>query len=311
MDLRQLFSVLRAHALWIMLVTLSMIAAAIGFSVVASKTYTATTAVVVNFDGVETALPVAPSARGPIATQIDIASSHAVARKVVQRLGLHHNPEVRKRFLRAAHGIGQIDDWIASELLKDLAVRSLPESRVVEIRYSGADPRLAALIADAFAEAFIDMNLELHAEPARRSSAWREDQLNRLRLEMEQAQARFAAFRQENPGAMDDDVLAMQAQDVENAQRAYDIALQRYADVGANSHTNPTSVSILSKAVAPAQASNRTLTLNLAIGALLGLFVAVGVTLVREAISRRIRTETDVARDLGVLCLGVLDRAGV
>lgn len=86
--------------------------------------------------------------------------------------------------------------WMAGALLSDLDVEPLFGSRLVEISYSSTDPKIAALIANKFASAYIDENLNMIVDPARRTSAWFDEQLKSLRDKLEAAQEKLTTYQQ-------------------------------------------------------------------------------------------------------------------
>jgi uncharacterized protein involved in exopolysaccharide biosynthesis len=52
-------------------------------------------------------------------------------------------------------------------------------------------------VANAFAQAYIETNIELRVDPARQYAAWFDERLKTLRDNLEQAQARLSAYQQE------------------------------------------------------------------------------------------------------------------
>jgi uncharacterized protein involved in exopolysaccharide biosynthesis len=155
---------------------------------------------------------------------VDIATSNAVALRVASRLGLEETQEHRERFLRAAGGEGQFADWLAEELLKRLSIQPARESRVMQISYSAAAPRFAARVANAFAQAYVDMHLELNTGPARRNSAWLQEQVKILRGQVEQAQARLTDFQQRNQILSGDDKFDTEMQRFEDLSKQFSAA---------------------------------------------------------------------------------------
>lgn len=88
-------------------------------------------------------------------------------------------------------------DWLAGALSNDLVINPLLNSRIVEVSYLSADPKVAALIADRFADAYIATNLQMVTDPARKSKVWFDEQLKSLRLRLEDAQAELTAYQQQ------------------------------------------------------------------------------------------------------------------
>ena len=69
--------------------------------------------------------------------------------------------------------------WLAELLQKKLEVKPARESNVINIAYTGGDPDFAAAVANAFAQAYLDVNLDLKLAPARQYAAFFEEQTKR------------------------------------------------------------------------------------------------------------------------------------
>ncbi|MFZ5510857.1 MAG: Wzz/FepE/Etk N-terminal domain-containing protein [Pseudomonadota bacterium] len=98
--------------------------------------------------------------------------------------------------------------------------------------------------------------------------------------------------------------------EVDNAQRALDEAMQRAAQVRMESQVNQTNVSLLRSAVPPVNPSSPNLPLNLALAAVIGLVLSVGLALWRELSQRLVRGREDLKELLGVPVIGVLHAGG-
>jgi polysaccharide biosynthesis transport protein len=146
-----------------------------------------------------------------VATQVDIIRSHNVAAKVVDKLNLVKDPEWRAKY--EAHGEGAIRDWIAEMLLKHLDVKPSREGNTINIYYPASDRDAAAAYTNAFADAYVRTNLELKADPARRQSAWFDEQLQVLRHAFEAAQRRLSEYQRAQDIVGKDERL-----DIENAK---------------------------------------------------------------------------------------------
>jgi chain length determinant protein EpsF len=130
-----------------------------------------------------------------LATQTEIITSDRVAQKVVQLLKLDENPQVREQWRNATDGKGQLVVWLGKLLAQKLEVKPSRESDVINISFSAEDPTFAAMVANAFAQSYINTNLELKVEPARQYAQWFQLRATDLRAELEKTQARLAAFQ--------------------------------------------------------------------------------------------------------------------
>jgi len=110
-------------------------------------------------------------------------------------LHLDESPAVKVQWQEDTEGKGTITDWLAALLQKKLDVKPSRESNVININFSGADPKFAAAVANAFAQAYIDVNLELKVEPARQSATWFEGQTKVLRGKLDASQKALSSYQ--------------------------------------------------------------------------------------------------------------------
>ena len=94
------------------------------------------------------------------------------------------------------------------------------------------------------------------------------------------------------------DALDLLGQDVENARRSYDIALQEFYESSMKSQFNQSSVAILSPATAPQKSLDSSLVVRSIGAAILGLFLGIMLAVVAELLNRKVRTEEDVTDGL-------------
>jgi succinoglycan biosynthesis transport protein ExoP len=161
------------------------------------KVYTATASLVVNLQGADPVTGLALPSQlipGYLATQVDIISSHNVALKVVDILKL--TPSVSNAAGTNSDGRMSARDSQANTLLKNLDVQPSRESSVLYVTYKSRDPQIAARVANAFVQAYIQTNLELKTQPARETASWFDQQLGELRNNLAQAQTKLSSYQQ-------------------------------------------------------------------------------------------------------------------
>jgi chain length determinant protein EpsF len=199
MNIQQLLRILRARARVVLYTLLATFLLTLGVNLLLPKQYTASTAVLID---VKSPDPIAglvlPGMISPsyMATQVDIINSHRVAQRVVKLLHMDESPAIREQWLAQTEGKGQLVDWLAGLLAKNLDVRPSVQSNLININYSGVDPAFTAAVANAFGQAYIDINLELKVEPARQSAVWFEGQTKILRDKLEVAQSALSSHQQ-------------------------------------------------------------------------------------------------------------------
>lgn len=127
-----------------------------------------------------------------LATQIDVIESRAVALQVVRSLRIGDTPSLRADWQKESNGSGDYEAWVADLMSKGLKVKPSRESNVIEISYEGTDPRFAASMANAFAQAYIDTTVKFRVNPARQYSEFFEERAKLARSKLEQAQNALA-----------------------------------------------------------------------------------------------------------------------
>lgn len=179
----------------------AVVVATIVVSLLLPAQYTARTAIVVDVkspDPLMGAMLPAQLLPAYMATQVDIIDSDRVAQRVVSLLKMDQSPEVIQQWRDETGGHGSLVVWLGEQLRKKLEIKPSRESNVLSIDYSAPDAELAASIANAFADAYIDTNLELKVEPAKRYAQWFDERTSSLRQDLEAAQHRLSEYQQEH-----------------------------------------------------------------------------------------------------------------
>ncbi len=201
MTLQQFLLILRARYRVALLAFLVTVATTVAVSLYLPKQYTASAAVVVDVkspDAVTGMMLQGLMAPGYMATQVDIINSDRVAKDVIKLLKLDASPAVQQQWQEATEGKGQLIDWLAALLQKNLDVKPSRESNVINVTYTGTDPDFAAALANAFAQAYINVNLELRLAPARQYASFFEEQTKAARSKLEAAQKALSDYQQAN-----------------------------------------------------------------------------------------------------------------
>ena len=201
MTLQQFLLILRARYKVALLVFFITVGTATVLSLVLPKQYTAGAALVVDVkspDPLSGQMLMGLMAPGYMATQIDIINSDRVAKDVVRGLKMDQSPTIRQDWQDATDGQGELVDWIAALLQKKLDVKPSRESNVINVNYTGANPQFAAAVANAFAQAYINVNLDLRLAPARQYATFFEEQTKAARAKLDEAQSAMSAYQQRN-----------------------------------------------------------------------------------------------------------------
>ena len=190
------------HLLWLRKLLVLTVACAVVTAVTAAnlllpKTYVALASVVVDPKAVD---PItghaAPVTANPaqIATQLDVIASRNVALKVIDTLALTGDSRMVQQRPAQITEV-QWQALLVADLLGRLRVHPSRDSSVITIELAHPDRELAAALANGFAEAYLQANLELKLDPARRQTTWFDEQLRALRSTLEQSQQKLSDYQ--------------------------------------------------------------------------------------------------------------------
>ena len=216
MGLAQILRILRGRALLFTTVVLVVVTAVGLISLVTPKKYVAELGLVVALQGND---PMKDTALAPmlvptyLATQTEIIRSRNVAMKVIEKTGLAKDPTVIANF-KDSDSDTDMMSWLVDNVLLAVDAKTARSSNIIRISYGSTDPVVAAQMANAFADAYIQTSLELQVDPARRQVTWFEQQVAQLRDELVAAQGRLSKYQSDH-GVLGVDDARM---DVENAR---------------------------------------------------------------------------------------------
>jgi chain length determinant protein EpsF len=150
-----------------------------------------------------------------LATQVDIAGSDRVARRVVKELKLDADPEKHAAWLSTTGGNGDFIEWLAEQLHKRVTITPARDSSVITISATYDERKSAARVANAFAKAYVNTAIDLKVEPAKQFAGWFSERLRALQAELEAKQKRLSDYQAATGITATDERL-----DIENARLA-------------------------------------------------------------------------------------------
>ena len=148
-----------------------------------------------------------------IASQIQLLKSRETLLSVVDKLDLRSNDEFSSSspnplaLLLAVFSSGSasenqpnssLDDKIVSKLRKNLTAAQARDSRVISIKYKAGDAQTAADVANAIAKALVARRSGLAIEDTSDATKWLDQEIDRLRKDVLDAESKVANFRVEN-----------------------------------------------------------------------------------------------------------------
>jgi chain length determinant protein EpsF len=198
MSLQQFLSILIARKRYLFTIFAIVVVTTTMVSLILPRQYTAAATVLVDVkspDPVMGGFIQALTMPGYMATQNDIITSDRVALRVVKMMGFESDPASVQAWRDATGGRGTAAGYYAALLSKKLVVKPSRESNVISIEFTSGDPKAAADIANAFAEAYIATNVELMVEPAKQYANWFVERSKQVKERLENAQAALSAYQ--------------------------------------------------------------------------------------------------------------------
>ncbi len=133
-----------------------------------------------------------------IPTQTRLMTSREVAERAVKRLNLLENPEFGGRRTRMPWNRNGIVtpaiSRVAGELQRYIEVRPIRGTNLVELAYTAHSPQMAADVANALCDAYIDWNLESKFEVVGQASRFLTTQVEQLKNEIDQKEAQLQTY---------------------------------------------------------------------------------------------------------------------
>lgn len=219
-----LFGILRSR-FWLVasIVAITTLMAITG-SLLMSKRYSAATTVYVDANTVDQvsgmAAPTRETIRNMLASQTELIQSSQVVDRVIKDLKLAQDEDVQTDWQKATKGRGNIDDWLATVLLKSIKVTSSTDGTTIAIGAEWSSAERAAEIANGFANAYKAAALDLRTKPAQEYAERFASQVKEYKAKVEAAQNKLTSYQRESGIITSDERI-----DVEN-QRLQELSSQ-------------------------------------------------------------------------------------
>jgi len=199
-ELRHYLHVLRKRWRVLSFVLVASLVVAFVYTIRQPRVFEATCSLVIEssapqvLEGVKDVIEMAASSREFYATQYRIIRSREIAQMVIDRLALASDPTYGGN----ADGSKQPDQEVMLErLLTAVKVVGVRESRIANILVRDVNPARATRIANAFADIYIERNLDFKLEGARSAGSWLGEQTVGLRKQLETSEMDLYRFRKE------------------------------------------------------------------------------------------------------------------
>jgi capsular exopolysaccharide synthesis family protein len=272
-----------------------------------------------------------------VESQIETLKSDKIALAVIDKLRLWEDPEFIAKRTPLSYIIGLFSKPGAKkEMTKDvkrqiaagafsraLQVERQGRSYVAEISFTSTDPKKAATIANAVAEAYIVDQLGAKLQIAQRSSDWVDARVRKLHDRMDDADKALANFKSMNgiptnsddaPNGISQAVLGQRLHELEaaaqSARTTYETFLNRYTQsVEIQQQAFPvTEARVLADASPPLSKSGPKTGLILLLAVVAGGTLGLIGAFAREYVDRLVRSPRQIQRELRARVIGTIPK---
>jgi capsular exopolysaccharide synthesis family protein len=277
LNLHDLLRTALSHAKFIGYVTLAFIILGLAYAFFWPKTYEATTTVKVpdvsqSAQGMLRQLVPFSGSGDPIETYVQVCQSQTVAEDVAQALHLNTRPEYE----------GKSPQEITKTLLKSvIKVTNVKTSNVLSITARSRDPKLSADLANAWAQSFIKVNLDLSHRGAESKRVFLEDEAQQMRQRLANPDLRL-----NDESKADELIYAQLLQELQQAQ--------------IEAKVNDAGIVVVDSAEVPEKPVSPKKLLSLLLALLLGLAAGLQGAFFLERVQDRVKEEEPLRQSTGL-----------
>lgn len=139
-------------------------------------------------------------------SQVQILKSRPIAEIVIKKLDMLKNEaftQVKKPGFFSSEPEGTPAELAALEMdaalerfSESLTIEPILKSQIVKVSFDSSDKELAAKVANAVAEAYIENDLESRSQMTQRANAWLTERMDGLRKQLEESEKVLQAYRE-------------------------------------------------------------------------------------------------------------------
>ncbi|KKB09319.1 GumC family protein [Devosia chinhatensis] len=159
----------------------------------------------------EQSISVPAGTPGVVSSQIELLKSRDTLLRVIDQLDLRSVAEfnggnagfspmgmIAQLIGRRSSPPNSVDETVLNNLYERLTVVQERDSAIISVLVRSTDPQLAADIANAVASAHVARRADLSISDTAEASGWLLDEINRLRVSVQEAESAVAEFRVDN-----------------------------------------------------------------------------------------------------------------
>jgi receptor protein-tyrosine kinase len=253
-----------------------------------------------------------------VQTQAEILRQDALIEEVVRKLHLEDRPE----FLAGSHRWNRLaakSTWPApdaraavDQVRRHLQIVPLRGSSVIQIVSEARDPQLAANVANALAQTFIDQSIDARQHAARQTQVALSMELEDMRRKILESEAVLDGFGSQFGGKNGKGAATYSTleRELEANKAFYNVLWRRIDEARLASTVSQSNIRLVGPAQPAGHPYKPNLPLNLVVGAFGGLALGIAWVMMREQTSSVLHAPGEAAACLTVPELGAIPRAG-
>lgn len=141
-------------------------------------------------------------------SQLQILHSRSVVERVIRKLKLYDYPAMDPRRGKGGSSLfggkktnkqmseDQMTDALIGRVLAGLTITPIFRSRIVKVSFDSPDRELAAKVANAVVDAYIDNDFESRSEMTQRANVWLNERMEGIRKKLEASENALQHFRE-------------------------------------------------------------------------------------------------------------------
>lgn len=274
LNLHELLRIVLTHLNMILAVTLIAGGLAIAYVLLVAPTYEASTTVKVpdssqSMSGMMKELVPYAGGGDPVETFVEVAKSENVAGRVAKTLNLAQREDFQKAEMTTQ---GLVD-----ALQKIVQVANVKKSNVLSMTAQSKDPQLAADLANAWADAFIAVNLDLSRKGAASKRQFIEEQITQIKERLDSPGLRLS-------------------QESKADEAIYNLLLEKLQEARISENVDDSGIVVVDRAVPPEKPVKPKKKRTLLLAMILGLALGIQLAFLLERLRDRVKHEDMLKR---------------
>lgn len=157
-------------------------------------------------------------------TQYKLLESHALAKKVADKLQLRNRPpfaEMTKELPPNPDELTKqrLEESMTGLILGGIEVSPVRNSRLVIVSYASPDPKFAAEVANTLARSYLEQSLDLRFAASQEETVWLEKKIAEARKKLEDSEAKLNQYKRQHNIVTLEDKESITAQKLEQLNK--------------------------------------------------------------------------------------------